>query len=675
MHKPTALILLSLAACLAVAADSQPVPPTIDVLAAYPKMSSFSVSPDGKHIAALEGKGEDRVILVWKTDALTAHPTVIGTKKMKFRSVQFIKNDVLAVGLWQPFDLRFDRTTKTFVGKLFFTDLEGKDWREPLPLPPARSETEEMEQSLSNPDVLDSLPNDPRHVLVVNDVGATQGDIYRVDVESGRAERIQRAEEKAAGYVTDLEGDVRARLRLDDDSKGSYIATELRDPDTGAWREHFRSYAKDRDVIEVVGFSKDPNVAYVRSNAGRDKSAIYEYDIRAHKLGSILFEHKFFDATGVSVRRVKDAGFGEIQFYTYAGPREEDYYYESDWYHGLDQQLAKSLGLAETPQLLVDPANGQSATVPMRMGRDWTPVSSSLDRNVMILATESPIEPRVYFLLHDKALTRLSATYPDIDPREMGDAKLVYYKARDGLDIPAFLHTPNPQTCGAGPWKAVVHPHGGPWARDAFTFDYSMWIPLMVSRCLAVLQPQYRGSEGWGRRLWMAGDAEWGQKMQDDKDDGAKWLIDQKIAQPGHIAMFGFSYGGYAAMAAAVRPNGLYKCAIAGAGVSDIERIWAKYYTNTYFREGQSTTVKGLSPLSKADQIQIPIYVYHGDRDQTVPLEQSLWFVSKAKSAGKDVTFREFKDYAHGPAWLRSTFADQLRGIEDYLTKGCGGGL
>jgi dipeptidyl aminopeptidase/acylaminoacyl peptidase len=224
----------------------------------------------------------------------------------------------------------------------------------------------------------------------------------------------------------------------------------------------------------------------------------------------------------------------------------------------------------------------------------------------------------------------------------------------------------------AGRW--VIHPHGGPWARDALGFDYSMWVPLQTSRCHAVLQPQYRGSDGWGHKLWMAGDGEWGQKMQDDKDDGVKWMIEQKLAIPGRIAMFGFSYGGYASMAAAVRPNGLYKCAIAGAGVSDIERIWAKYYTNRYFRDGQSATVKGLSPLSKADQIQIPIYVFHGERDQIVPLEQSTWFVSKAREAGKDVTWREFKDYAHGPAWTRAIMADQLRGIDDYLAAGCGGG-
>jgi dipeptidyl aminopeptidase/acylaminoacyl peptidase len=162
--------------------------------------------------------------------------------------------------------------------------------------------------------------------------------------------------------------------------------------------------------------------------------------------------------------------------------------------------------------------------------------------------------------------------------------------------------------------------------------------------------------------------------MQDDKDDGAKWLVSEKLADPRRMAMFGFSYGGYAAFAAAVRTNDLYKCAIAGAGVSDIERIWAKFYTNPFFKERQEPTVRGLSPLTQADKIKIPIMVYHGDRDQTVPLNQSQLFVDRAKSAGKPVEYHVLKDYGHGPAWTRQTMTQQLSLISDYLKTGCGGG-
>jgi dipeptidyl aminopeptidase/acylaminoacyl peptidase len=187
-----------------------------------------------------------------------------------------------------------------------------------------------------------------------------------------------------------------------------------------------------------------------------------------------------------------------------------------------------------------------------------------------------------------------------------------------------------------------------------------------------VLQPQFRGSADWGRTLWMAGDAQWGERMQDDKDDGARWLIEQKLADPKRIAMFGFSYGGYAAFAAAVRPNDLYKCAIAGAGVSDIQRIGARFYSNPFYREGQEPTIKGLNPLSHADKIKIPIMVYHGERDQIVPLEQSELFVDKARKAGRLVEYHMLPDYAHGPAWTRAIMARQLGLIDDYLAKGCG---
>ena len=300
--------------------------------------------------------------------------------------------------------------------------------------------------------------------------------------------------------------------------------------------------------------------------------------------------------------------------------------------------------------------------------------SISQDLSRAIVVTQASNQPPAYYLLDGDKLRLLAKAYPQIDTRALGTTRLVYYKARDGLDIPAFLTKPSEALCGPGPWKTVIHPHGGPWARDNLGFDGSMWVPLMSSRCMAVLQPQYRGSDGWGRRINKEGDAEWGGKMQDDKDDGAQWLIQQGVARPGHIAMFGFSYGGYAAMDAAVRPNGIYKCAIAGAGVSDIKKIWKRFYTNRFYQDGQGPTVKGVSPLEFADQIKIPIMVYHGDRDRIVPIEQSEWYVAKARQSGQPVVYHEIKDYAHGPAWTRSIMGEQLRHIDDYLRNDCGGG-
>ncbi len=650
--------------------------PSIEQLAAFPQYASFTLSPDGRHIAALQADGEDRVIAVWDTEALDKPPVLIGSARMKISSVVFIKNDRLAVNLWQPYDLRTDRVYKTFLSKLMITDLEGKDWREPLPLPRAKSRAEQLAQARTSPSVLDPLPNDPNHILVVNNIGSEAGDVYKVNLHDFTSQRVQMTEEHVAGYVTDLDGVLRARAQQKQDSNGAYIAAEFRNPVSGAWEEHFRSYVKDRDHIVVAGFSSDPNIAFLISNEGQDKSVIYEYDVSARKKKEILFQHKFFNATGVLVNpyAVTANGLGELIGVEYEGPRGNDVQWTSPQLLSLDAGLKQALRIADSELRLVDPATGQEAVINYPVEKNYQIIGYSRDFSTVLLGVSGSATPEEYYLFSKGMLTLLAKGYPQIDPRTFGSTTLVYYKARDGVDIPAFLTKPSVDLCGTGPWPAVVHPHGGPWARDTMDFDSSMWVPLLASRCNAVLRPQYRGSAGWGRKLWMAGDAQWGRAMQDDKDDGAKWLIDQKVAQAGRIAIFGFSYGGYAAFAASVRPADVYKCAIAGAGVSDIKRIWARFYTNPFFRQAQAPTVDGLNPLDEAGSLTMPLMVFHGERDQTVPIEQSRWFVDKAKQAKQTLIYHSIADYGHGPAWTRKIMAQQLGYIEDYLAKGCGGG-
>lgn len=656
-------------------AEAKPTVPSIEQLAAFAQFSGFTLSPDGRHIAALRADGEERVIAVWKTDALDQAPTLIGSNRMKINSVSFIKNDRLAVSFWQPFDLRSERVTRTFLNKLMITDLQGKDWKEPLTLPRPTSRSEELMQARISPTVLDSLPNDPHHILVVNNVGSNAGDVYRVDLRNYSSVRIQISGENVAGYVTDLGGELRARLQNNVDGVGAFIAAEFRNPQTNAWEEHFRSYVKNRDQTQIIGFSSDPNIAFVESNEGRDKSVVYEYDIAAKQRKEILFEHKFFNANRVLVNPYRSAGdgFGTILGLGYEGPRGDDVEWTAPQMRALDAGLRQALGITNTRVEIVDPATAARATIDYAAEKDYRITGFTPDFSTVLLMVSGSSAPPEYYLFRNGQLSLLAKAYPEIDPRSLGKTELVYYPARDGLQIPAFLTRPDEELCGTGPLPAVVHPHGGPWSRDSMDFDGSMWVPLMVSRCHVVLRPQFRGSDGWGRKLWMAGDMEWGQKMQDDKDDGAEWLLERGIAQQGRIAMFGYSYGGYSAFAAAVRPNRLYKCAIAGAGVSDIERIWARFYTNPFFRQAQAPTVKGLSPLTQAANIQIPIMVYHGVRDQTVPIEQSQWFVARAKQSGQDVDYHEIADYAHGPAWTRTIMAEQLGVIDDYLREGCGG--
>jgi dipeptidyl aminopeptidase/acylaminoacyl peptidase len=291
----------------------------------------------------------------------------------------------------------------------------------------------------------------------------------------------------------------------------------------------------------------------------------------------------------------------------------------------------------------------------------------------VIVEKSGPKQPAEYYLLTDGSkLFLLGRSRPWINTAALGDDRLVQYKARDGLMIPAFLTTPPKSVYGPGPYPTLIEPHGGPWARDELDWDFTGWTQYFAARGYAVLRPQFRGSEGWGQKLWRAGDAEWGQKMQDDKDDGVKWLISQAIADPKRVAMFGYSYGGYAALAAAIRPNGLYQCAISGAGAGDLAALEAATFENRFQREFQHSTIRGLDALQHAKEAQIPVFLYHGDRDQTVDIEQSRKFAAALRSAGKPVRYLEIPDMGHQyVTWTPAMHERQLVVVEDFLKTGC----
>ena len=232
---------------------------------------------------------------------------------------------------------------------------------------------------------------------------------------------------------------------------------------------------------------------------------------------------------------------------------------------------------------------------------------------------------------------------PLVNRELLGAVKYIKYPARDGLKIPAYVTIPK---VGKKPYPTVVMPHGGPWVRDVNIYDE--WSQLLASHGYMVVQPQYRGSTGFGLNHWKKGDNNWGQTMQDDKDDGVKVLVDKGLADPDKVAIFGWSYGGYAAFAASVRENGPFACAIAGAGVADLGRISASLFNGgRYGRVFQGTTVSGLSPIENAEKLAMPLFIIHGDIDQRVPVEQSRLMVEKLESLGKSHKYLELEGADH----------------------------
>jgi dipeptidyl aminopeptidase/acylaminoacyl peptidase len=309
--------------------------------------------------------------------------------------------------------------------------------------------------------------------------------------------------------------------------------------------------------------------------------------------------------------------------------------------------------------------------------------SWDLAMDKVIVEVESPKHPIDYYFLDrtTHAATKIGSAYPDLHEPDLGSMQAYPYKARDGLNIPAYLTLPPGKPVKNLP--IVVMPHGGPDARDDIGFDWMA--QFFANRGYAVLQPNYRGSSGYGRKFTDAGLHQWGLKMQDDITDGVKKLVADGIADPKRVCIVGASYGGYAALAGAALTPGVYACAVSFAGISDLpvmlrsERanngkdshavsFWNSRIGSPY---DDSDQLRATSPARHADQIKCPVLLLHGEGDTTVPIEQSEIMADAMKSAGKPVEFIRFPGEDHYLN-LADTRVRFLKETEAFLQKNIG---
>jgi pimeloyl-ACP methyl ester carboxylesterase len=650
------------------------------------RIDRVSLAPDGKHIAAIVSTdGKTRVVAVFNLDDLNAAPGIIPSAPgLDIQSVNFVKNDRLSLRLLQQIEVEGART---HAYRTVITDPKGSFFQT-LSLAKAGADktnagvSYEVENDFGGTgglSIIDPLAEDPDNALARDD---STGDLYRVNLHSPGLnpiyEKVETGSEKYGQEVWDLgHKAVRARVAVDFEGGHPYVAVYFRHPDTGAWEEHMRYFLKDREQPEILGFTKDPNVAIVKLNHGQDKTAIYEYSIRERKLSEPIFANAAFDATGI-IRSKDAADFGEILGFTYDGVSEGDVYWDDDKMAALDASLKKTLGEVDQPMVWTDAATGKKLQIMVPTNVSVSIQGMSHDRKTAIVEKDGPkVPPEYYVYIEGKGLTLLGKSRPQIVPDALGDTTIIQYKARDGLVLPAYLTKPNPAIWGAGPYPAIVTPHGGPWARDNWGWDFSGWTEYYAARGYVVIQPQYRTSTGWGQKIAREGDNQYGLKMSDDNDDAAAWLVSQGLARKGHIAIHGYSYGGFAAFAAAARSStsDAFRCAIAGAGVADLGR-WAHYAGESRIeRETYADTMTGLNPWDHVNNVKIPMLIYHGDRDQRVPYHEGHDMYERLKAAGKNVKFLELADMGHqGNLWSPQNFHDVLTSVEDFLATDCGPG-
>jgi TonB family protein len=266
-----------------------------------------------------------------------------------------------------------------------------------------------------------------------------------------------------------------------------------------------------------------------------------------------------------------------------------------------------------------------------------------------------------------------AAPYMKLIDQPMSEVKPVRYEARDGLSIPGYLTLPRGREAKGLP--LIVMPHGGPFVRDRYAFD--PMVQLLASRGYAVLQPNFRGSTGYGRDYVEKGYGQMGLKMQDDLDDGVAWLAGDGTVDPKRVCILGSSYGGYAALWGAIRNPEIYRCAVSFAGVTDVAGI-LKYdskflLARRYFKqhrkkiEGeQKRDLAAVSPLQQADRLKVPVLIAHGEQDSTVPADQSRKLVAVLKARGAPVQSAFYSEAAHGFSSSAESL-DFMKRVEAFL--------
>ena len=661
-------ILCSTAVAFAGGASArEPIP--IEALSRMPEIQSISMSSDGKRIVALIGKQGardfDTSLATWDLDDLARPPKVTASgDRMKFVTASALKSShVFVIGRQEwtgPIgncggEGQTVGTTRTFVTKAYLSDGSQSDFEEAFAgrnRPTGVSdETQRCFEIMGSAQLANILPLDADHVVIQQTNAATlRGDYYRYNLKTKKTELLFRATGRSTPALLDPRtGEVLVRSDLESVG-GSYESRfYFRDPETGEFvvHENLNSRIELRHQTDFVGRDEKTGKFYVLTDKFSDLVQAWMYDPKTRQFDAQpLVAHPEFSIVNLYLGS-RPSDFNQVLGFAVGGMTLETTWIEprlSAIQSGLDKAYPD-----ETVQII-----------------DFTD-----DRSKVLFSASSHRHPTRYFLLEDGARAQLlGASRSGIDADAIGEQRWITYTARDGMRIPAILDLPAGWTPEQGPLPAIVHPHGGPRARDFGGWDSSGWVPFFTSRGYAVLRPQFRGSEGLGRKLLIAGDAQWGLKMQDDKDDGAAWLVKEGIADPERIAIMGYSYGGFAAAAATVRPNSPYRCAIAGAPLTNLARVSTTWSDNRLERILVGDSIKGMDPIRHTDKASLPILLFVGDRDVRTP----SWHAQDFYNAVKDkvpARFELIPDQPHSFPWYPRHFERGMQLMEEFLAKDC----
>jgi dipeptidyl aminopeptidase/acylaminoacyl peptidase len=598
-------------------------PPIIDreIFFGDPEIAGGQISPDGKHISFLKTyKGHLNIWVKGVDEPFeAARPMSADTARPVFRY------------LW------------TEDGKylLYIQDKGGNENFHAYAIDP----TEKLKEGEEVPEARDLTPIDgirvtfysfpektPDIIYVgLNDRDERFHDVYRLTISTGERELVWENTQEMSGFEFDLDGKMRMATRETDDGGTEFFRIE--------GKELISVYTvTNEEMAYIIRFQKDGKRAYMVTNKG-DENDLSQL---------VLFDPKTGNTEYVESDPEKEVDFGGAMFSsvteeligtTYEGDRARIYWKDKEWedaYKKLKKNLKKEIGDGD-----------------LYLG------SSTSDDRWHIVVVTSDINPGLAYL-YDMESGETKFLYnprPELPNEHLATMTPVKFTSRDGLTIHGYLTVP--KGIKAKNIPVVINPHGGPWARDSW--GYNPEAQFLANRGYAVFQINFRASTGYGKAFFNAGKKKWGDEMQDDLTDGVKYLIDEGIADPDKVAIYGGSYGGYATLAGLAFTPDLYACGVDYVGVcnlvtllSSIPPYWetARKFFNEQVGDPENPEdverMKRQSPLYSADKIKKPLLVVQGANDPRCKMPESQQIVIAMRDLGRDVEYLVAADEGHG---------------------------
>jgi dienelactone hydrolase len=631
MKAPMLRILLAavLFACLPVHAAGAPTGPATADFFRNPAYSAPALSPDGRFVAIAKATGDKRTQLAVLDIGANQLTIIVTLDDHDIADVRWINKERIV------FRAR---------NELFAVNRDGSLYKQLNKRLPYNAHLMPPVASQDSNEIIVSVPKliDMQNIAFV--------DLMRVNTIERTVNLIKR-EGNEREWLLDARGEPRLSRSVDQGN----IVTAWRNPATGKWETLFQHRMYDDNAAHPIGFAPDGTL-YVAARAGADKSALYRYDLLKRKLD------------GAPVASIEGHDFDGQLVFTGNALAGVHYKGDTDGTHWLDPKYEALQN--DVDALLPDAVN--TLTLPQRAETANLIVSSYSDR-----------QPARYYLYDSasKKLRKLADSYPEIRSEQMGRQAMVRYKARDGLDIPAYVTLPT----GKAPKNLpmVVLPYAAPLSRG----NEWGWDPVaqfLASRGYAVLSPQFRGTTGYGSKFFRAGWKQWGLAMQDDLADGAKWAIAEGLADPARICLVGRNYGGYAALMGLIKDPALFQCGVSQDGYTDFKLLYTGRNSSAFSDlthqfglpllvgdlEQDAAQLEQTSPLHQAARLKRPLLMGYATTSTNIDY-MSEKFLDAAKPGNPALESVEYHRDSKG--WYEpKNRIDFWNRVEQFLIKHIG---